>query len=102
MFNGTVSSTYREVHAPSHIVQDWRFSHWPDGVLSKVCHDLHARRMAQCIACDWGLLQGLHQIGGRAESAFAPISRGLDALGSNQRSLRAYSLPLLWWVNTHV
>ena len=37
MFNGTVSGTYREVQEPTRIVQDWRFNHWPDGVLSKVC-----------------------------------------------------------------
>ena len=38
MFNGTVSGTYREVTSPNRIVQDWRFNHWPDGMLSKVRH----------------------------------------------------------------
>ena len=39
MFNGTVSGTYREVEPPGRIVMDWRFNHWPDGVLSKVRPD---------------------------------------------------------------
>jgi activator of HSP90 ATPase len=36
LYGGSVTGTYRELEKPRRLVQEWRFSNWVDGMVSKV------------------------------------------------------------------